>query len=188
MEITKVKIEDLHLDPSNARKHDSKNLDAIKSSLAKFGQQKAIVIDKNNVVIAGNGTLEAAKALGWTDIAVVVSDLKGAEAMAFAIADNRTTDLSSFDEDILGMHLQALREDDWDLGDLGFDINDLVDFGVTDAEKEAIEDDVPEPPKDVWLKPGDLFLLDPYLECDSCKEKFPYDKSKVDTGCPKCSK
>jgi len=62
MQIETILVADLHLDPSNARNHPTKNLDAIKGSLAKFGQQKPIVIDKNNVVIAGNGTLEAAKA------------------------------------------------------------------------------------------------------------------------------
>lgn len=56
-----ISIVDLQLDPHNSRKHPDKNLAAIKGSLSKFGQQKPIVIDKNNVVIAGNGTLQAAK-------------------------------------------------------------------------------------------------------------------------------
>ena len=73
-----VSIKDLILDPSNARKHSAKNIEAIKGSLAKFGQQKPIVISKDNIVLAGNGTLEAAKALGWDDIGIISSKLTGA--------------------------------------------------------------------------------------------------------------
>ena len=65
MNIEETKIEDLHFDPANVRKHDEKNLEAIKSSLLRFGQQKPIVVDGKGIVIAGNGTLTAAKALGW---------------------------------------------------------------------------------------------------------------------------
>lgn len=62
------KVADLALDPANARKHSDKNLAAIKASLTRFGQQKPIVIDSSGVVRAGNGTLAAAKALGWAEI------------------------------------------------------------------------------------------------------------------------
>ena len=71
MKVESVAIDTLTLDPANARKHDEKNLSAIKGSLARFGQQKPIVVDHNGVVIAGNGTLEAAMALGWGSINVV---------------------------------------------------------------------------------------------------------------------
>lgn len=72
MQIEEVAIASLAFDPSNARKHSVKNLDAIKGSLAKFGQQKPIVIS-NGVVVAGNGTLEAARSLGWESIRAVTS-------------------------------------------------------------------------------------------------------------------
>lgn len=61
-----------------------KNIEAIKGSLAKFGQQKPIVVNKDNVVVAGNGTLEAARQLGWKEINVVRTNLTGAELTAFA--------------------------------------------------------------------------------------------------------
>jgi len=59
---------ELSLDPANVRKHDRRNLDAIKASLRKFGQQKPIVVDTKGIVLAGNGTLTAAKELGWSEI------------------------------------------------------------------------------------------------------------------------
>ena len=65
----KISIAELSLDPTNARKHSDKNLSAIAASLNKFGQRKPIVVHRG-VVLAGNGTLEAAKSLGWSEIEV----------------------------------------------------------------------------------------------------------------------
>ena len=63
-----LSVSDLTPDAENARLHDDRNLEAIKSSLERFGQQKPIVVDSTMSVVAGNGTLEAAKMLGWTKI------------------------------------------------------------------------------------------------------------------------
>jgi hypothetical protein len=107
-----LSIDSVRLDPSNARRHPSRNIDAIKDSLARFGQQKPLVVDADGIVRAGNGTLEAARALGWTEIAVVRTTLEQAEAVAFAIADNRTSDLEEWDFARLSEQLSALQEVD----------------------------------------------------------------------------
>lgn len=106
------KVAELAIDPANVRKHNEKNLAAIKASLLRFGQQKPIVIDKSGVVRAGNGTLAAAQALGWAEIDCVISDLKGAEATAYAIADNRTAELAEWDDAVLTATLQSLEVED----------------------------------------------------------------------------
>ena len=121
-----VPIDSLILDPSNARKHDKKNLEAIKGSLARFGQQKPIVVGSDNVVIAGNGTLEAARELGWTEIRVVRSELMGSDRTAFSVADNRASELSSWDDEVLSETLKALQEEEFNLSAIGFDENDLA--------------------------------------------------------------
>jgi ParB-like chromosome segregation protein Spo0J len=64
LKIESVPIEKLTFDPANARKHSDENLSAIASSLKEFGQRKPIVITFDNVIVAGNGTVEAAKFLG----------------------------------------------------------------------------------------------------------------------------
>jgi hypothetical protein len=112
MKIERIPISSLVGDPANVRKHNTKNLDAIKGSLAKFGQQKPIVVGANNVVIAGNGTLAAAVALGWNEIDVVRSQLLGPDATAFAIADNRTAELAEWDDELLRQQLASLAEYD----------------------------------------------------------------------------
>jgi hypothetical protein len=125
MKLEMVEIDELVFDPNNARLHNEKNLRAIKGSLAKFGQQKPIVINHNNVVIAGNGTLQAAKELGWSKLSVVRTDLSGFEAAAFALADNRTAELATWDEEILGKTLQALREESFEIEEIGFEPIDM---------------------------------------------------------------
>lgn len=138
MEVISRKIEELYNDPNNARKHDEKNLRAIKGSLKSFGLQKPIVISIKDIVIAGNGTLEAARQLGWTHIDCVVTDLDTFNASAFAISDNRTAELASWDDMILGFTLQALREDGFDIGEIGFDTSALDDkYGDVDEPKDG---------------------------------------------------
>jgi ParB-like chromosome segregation protein Spo0J len=153
-----VPIDSLSFDPANVRKHGERNLATIKASLLRFGQQKPIVVDANGVVRAGNGTLAAAKALGWKEIAVVRSTLAGSEATAYAIADNRTAELAEWDEDALAETLSALQcEDEALLDAAGFDSAELSK--MIDGMAEVTEDEVPEPPAEPITKPGDLWLL-----------------------------
>ncbi len=125
MTIESAPISSLSPDPANARLHSPKNLDAIKASLRRFGQQKPIVVDARNIVRAGNGTLAAAIALGWTHINIVRTDLISSDAAAYAIADNRTSDLSDWDEDALARQLDELRAEGMNLNDIGFDSREV---------------------------------------------------------------
>lgn len=122
LKMDEIDISDLRPDPLNVRKHDEKNLTAIKASLQRFGQQKPIVINAENIVIAGNGTLAAARDLGWTKIKVVRSSLQGDDATAYSIADNRTAELAMWDNDALQAQLTALHAvDPTMLEAVGFD-------------------------------------------------------------------
>jgi DNA modification methylase len=157
VKVETVAIESLTFDPANVRKHDEKNLGAIKASLNRFGQQKPIVVDASGVVRAGNGTLAAAKALGWKEIRIVRSSLAGSEATAYAIADNRTAELAEWDDDALSQTLAALQIEDEDLAiATGFDLKEIE---ALTAPTEVEEDEVPEPPADPITKLGDLWLL-----------------------------
>ncbi len=88
----------LVIDPNNARLHPERSISGLKDSLRAFGQRKPIVVRKgSNVVVAGNGTLEAARQLGWTKIAATVQQMTDVEAAAYALADNRLSELSRWD-------------------------------------------------------------------------------------------
>lgn len=155
-----VPIATLSQDPANARKHDDKNLEAIKASLRRFGQQKPIVVDSSSVVRAGNGTLAAATALGWDSINVVQTDLQGSEATAYAIADNRTAELAEWDESVLAASLSSLADVDetW-LSDLQFSEKELAELVASTQEQEIIEDEVPDLTTDPVTQTGDLWIL-----------------------------
>ena len=142
MEISRVSIDALIPDPSNARMHDEVNISAIKGSLAKFGQQKPIVITKNNVVVAGNGTLEAAKALGWTELDVVYSELSGTEAIAYALSDNRTSELGSWNKGILGKQLLGLSREGFGIANIGFDPKEWLRIKDNPLDEKKSEDDL----------------------------------------------
>ena len=159
MGIQDILCADLHNDPANVRKHGDQNLAAIKASLARFGQQKPIVVNADGVVIAGNGTLMAARALGWQTIKAVRTNLAGSEATAFAIADNRTAELAEWDDAALQQQLAAIAIDDEELlAATGFDEKELAKLAAANAP-EVTEDEVPEAPADPITQPGDLWLL-----------------------------
>jgi len=153
-----MSISDLTPDPANARKHGPRNLDAIKASLSAFGQRKPIVVQAEGMIVrAGNGTLEAAKALGWETIAAVVLDDDNATASQFAIADNRTAELAEWDDETLASLLDGMDEPTRDM--LAFDDKELAGLMRGLEPDEIVEDEAPEPPADPITQPGDLWTL-----------------------------
>lgn len=161
MKIESVPVASLHEDPANARAHGPRNLSAIEASLARFGQQKPIVVGAGDVVVAGNGTLRAAIELGWESIDIVRTDLEGADRVAFAIADNRTAELAEWEDETLAAALASLAEDPtFDLDVTGFDEGE-VDALLRDAMGGGgvEEGETPEPPADPVTRPGDLWTM-----------------------------
>lgn len=142
-----TKIDDLSEDPSNARSHGDRSIVQIAASLERFGQQKPIVV-REGVVIAGNGTLVAARdRLGWKEIAAV--EFKGSEdqAKAFAIADNRVAELSFWDDDRLATALKDIQGE-FSLDDIGFSEAEFMKL-IQDSEDATIDDsELP------WDEPG----------------------------------
>lgn len=133
-----IDIHELSKDPSNARTHDDKNLEAIRSSLSKFGQRSPIVVQRDGMVVrAGNGRLEAAKQLGWDKIAALVVDDDNVTATAYAIADNRTGELATWDDDVLRDLMHNLDDD----LRIGFDEKDLKQV-FNDPELKEINENL----------------------------------------------
>lgn len=135
MKIKSYPIADLKFDPHNARKHPEANLKALEESLNRFGQQKPVVITGYGVIVAGNGTVEAAERLGWTEIMAVEVPADWSKEMiaAFALADNRTAELAQWDARELLDQLEQLA--DFDMNALGFDAWERpADTGNTDGE------------------------------------------------------
>jgi DNA modification methylase len=152
-----VPVADLLLDPANARRHPEANLEAIKGSLRVYGQRKPVVVNRRTGTIeAGNGTLQAALALGWSHLAAVYVDDDPMTAAGFSIADNRTAELAEWDREALDKLLGEIKTNDplldQMLADLGASLGQMKP-GQTDP------DEIPEPPDDPITRPGDLWNL-----------------------------
>jgi DNA modification methylase len=161
-------IKDLKSDHKNARKRTDRSAKLIAESLQRYGAARSIVIDEDNRILAGNGTIEGAKAAGIQNIRVIETDgteiiavkrtgLSEDEKIGLALADNRTSDLSDWDKDML-QQLSAEHDltpwfDADDLAEILGEVEQLPAEGLTDA------DDVPETPEEPVTKLGDVWLL-----------------------------
>ena len=122
-------------DPRNPRSHKPPQIAAIARSIQTFGFNVPVVADEEGQILAGHGRVAAALKLGLDTVPVVrIAHLSPAQRQAFAIADNRLTDTSHWDEQLLG---QVLR--DLSLADLDFEL-DAIGFSVCeiDLKIEAI--------------------------------------------------
>lgn len=142
MKIKIVPVSDLIPDPENARRHSDRNLDTIAKSLAEFGQRKPIVITSGKVVLAGNGTLEASKRLGWEKIAAItVPDTwTPDQARAFALADNRTAELAKWNAPLLAAQLESLGEIGFTSEVLGFNLAEEPDVRQEPTREVNVDD------------------------------------------------
>jgi hypothetical protein len=136
-----VSLSSLTLDPDNVRTHPERNVAALTESLRRFGQQKPVIVDKHMVVRAGNGLVTAAADLGWNEIAVYRTGLDGPEAIAFAIADNRTAELSEWDYQGLADQIRALLDDGVDVAALGWAEYELEPLLAAEWTPPTVEDD-----------------------------------------------
>ena len=141
-----VALDSVTLDPENARKHATRSLSAIASSLTRFGQVKPVVVrgsGRGAVVIAGNGTVEAARSLGWDEISVVrvPKAWTPKQARAYALADNRTSELSEWDYETLRAQLADLEGDGIALDELGWELDEMDDMSA--AAEESNSDNPP---------------------------------------------
>jgi hypothetical protein len=139
LRVEEVKIKDLKLDPENARRHSEQQLKALATSLHEFGQQRPAVVGADNIVYAGNGMIEAARALGWENISIVKLPFDDpVKCRAFAIADNRTSDLATWDDKELLSTLEKLDSEN-QLELVGFASHDIDDLKALLSEMESIE-------------------------------------------------
>jgi len=162
LNIKTVAIDTIEYDPFNVREHDERNIEAIKSSLARFGQQKPIVVKKDGTVIAGNGTLGAMRMLGYKEVVIAETELDGEEAVAFAIADNRTAELAAWDNQALAQALDQLGEEL--LPASGFDEDELAELL---NNLEPIDFEGKETEQSIQLEPPKEYVL---VVCDTEEE------------------
>ena len=144
LQIIDRRVEELKPDPANPRRHGKKQVRQIAASIEAFGFNVPILIDREGKVIAGHGRLAACGALGWSEVPTLCLDhLTPAQARAFMIADNRLTEISTWDDRLLAEQLKDLS-----LSGLDFDL-EITGFEVAEIDlRIASLDDPPDPAED----------------------------------------
>jgi hypothetical protein len=139
-----VPLDQLKLDPENARRHSEANRAAVAASLRRFGQRQALVVRRSdNVVIAGNLRLECMRDLGWMSAGVVYVDDGRIESIADALADNRTAELADWNDRQLMILLDEIRSEEWDVVELGWIDPHSTDKAVDMAGRLSLDFGLP---------------------------------------------
>jgi DNA modification methylase len=170
-------------DPTNARKHPPSQLARLKAGVSHFGFTIPILIDQNGMIIAGHARLEVAKALGLERVPTIrVAHLSSAQKKALAIADNKLSDLSTFDPAALADQLRALCVVDFNVELTAFataEIDLLLEVPIvvgSDPADEvpllASDDPAITQPGDLWLMDGHKLLAGSALDAASYEQLF----------------
>ena len=150
----------------NNPRNNEEAIDKVASSIQEFGFKVPIVIDKDNVVITGHTRLLASKKLGLKEVpCVVANDLSEAQIKAFRIADNKVSEYSKWDKDLLRIELEGLEEMDFDLDLVNIDYSDF------DLEIDCIEDDFVEIKEREDLSDKVNSAYEIIIECDNEEEQ-----------------
>jgi site-specific DNA-methyltransferase (adenine-specific) len=170
-----VETDLLNEDPENARSHDERSLEAVEATLKRYGQRVPIIVQKAGMVVrAGNARLDAARNLGWRYIAAVIVDEANVDAAAYAIASNRTAELSSWDIQVLAHQLEQLAAESTGLEALGFtaaEAEALRGPPAPPAPADTTEGETPKRPKKPTTRAGDFWRLGRHrLLCASCAD------------------
>ena len=148
MEIIYLKLDSIHPYEKNPR-HNAPAVDPVAASIKEFGFKVPIIIDKDNVIVAGHTRFAAAKKLGMTEVPCIkADDLTEEQIKAFRLADNKVSELAEWDFKLLGEELEGLTMD-------------MEQFGFTmpEEEFEIVEDEVPDLPEEPKSKRGDMYML-----------------------------
>ena len=144
VDITQIKEYD-----KNPRKND-KAIKPVADSIREFGFKVPIVLDKNNIIIAGHTRLKAAKRLKLKEVpCIIADDLNDDQAKAFRLVDNKTNEFAEWDLELL---MEELKDIELDLGTFGFEAQKVI------ADVKDDEFDV-ELPKTPYSKQGDIYVL-----------------------------
>lgn len=162
MDVKTLKITELIEYKNNARKHSKAQINQIAASIKEFGYCNPILIDENNVILAGHGRFMALKQLNYKKIpCILISTLTEAQKKAYILADNKIAENAQWDEDLLRIELGDLKEIDPDqISLIGFsaaDINKILT--PKGSEGDDGENKVPPPEEKIFTKLGDIWQL-----------------------------
>jgi hypothetical protein len=172
-----VSLGKLKPDPTNARKHSRQQIRKLARDIQKNSFINPILITQDGDIVAGHARLEAAVLAGLSEVPVIRLNLTKAEAKIRNIWDNKSSDLSHFDDQMLGLALQELVDFHIDIEDTGFSIGeaDLLIEGVSVSRADLADNDIPAPSRIALSKVGDIWLLGPHrIMCADAQSQTSY--------------
>src|SRR6202050_4920242 len=126
----------------NPRTHSDAQIAQIAASIAEFGFNNPILVDTKAGIIAGHGRLLAARKLGLTEVPVIVLDhLSEAQKRAYIIADNQLALNAGWDDDLLRSELAALQAENFNVGLLGFEDENLARLLAAQDATQGLTDE-----------------------------------------------
>ena len=179
--IERWRVDELVPYAQNARKHSEAQVEQIAASIREFGWTIPVLVDEDGGLIAGHGRVMAAKSLGIVEIpAMVARGWTEAQKRAYVLADNQLALNAEWDEDLLRIEITALGDLGFDTDLLGFDASFLSGLLAKTPPTDVDPDDVPDvdetaPPVS---RPGDVWLLGAYFECEDCGRQFSYEDGR----------
>ena len=145
---------------NNARTHSEDQITKLRSSLREFGFINPILIDRDYNVIAGHGRLAAAKAENFDEVpCVYVDHLTEAQKKAYILADNRMAEDAGWDEEMLRIEIEALKEQAFDLSLTGFDEDEIAGFFDDEEAQDDNFDEDKALEAPAFVEPGDVWIL-----------------------------
>ena len=170
MKVVEKQLKELRMYENNPRNNDEA-VDEVAKSIQEFGFKVPMVIDKENVIVCGHTRYKACLKLGIETVpCIIADDLSDEQIQAFRIAENKTNEYATWDNEKLKAELQNLIRSDFDIESLGFNMDDFY----TDETENVVEDfyEVPEIPEPK-AKLGQIYILGNHvLMCgDSTKEE-----------------
>lgn len=160
-----VSVENLKPNSRNAKQHPERQISLLRENINELGFINPLIVDENNIILAGHARWETAKRLELEYVPVVrLTHLSPAQKRAAAIADNKLAELGAWDFDILAEEFEFLTDPDSDISFdyriTGFEtpeIDDILD-GETDTDRNDPEDDIAPPVSTPPVTlPGDLW-------------------------------
>jgi hypothetical protein len=167
-----MRVADLVPYARNARTHSDAQVAQIAASIREFGFTNPILTDGARGVIAGHGRLMAARKLGLAEVPTVeLAHLTPAQRRAYVLADNKLALNAGWDDEMLRLELGDLRDEGFDLGLTGFDLDEIGRLLIDASEGLTDPDQVPEVPETPVSRLGDVWMLGRHrLACGDCTD------------------
>lgn len=145
----------------NSRTHSDEQVAQIAASIKEWGWTVPVLIDTDSNVIAGHGRLMAARKLGMEEVPVMVADgWTDNQKRAYVIADNKLALNAGWDNELLYLELNDLKDIGFDIELTGFNLDELADLTPIEIEEGLTDEDaVPEIPEEPITKLGDIWIL-----------------------------